>query len=478
MIFDIVFVSGNFNILHPGHLRLLKYAKDLGHRLCVGVISDKIGGDAVHVHESDRLQNVKSIKWVDEAFIVDESIEQTIRKIKPQIVVKGKEHEGKANPEAVPLAEYGGHLIFSSGESTFSSHDLIYKHIVKEDSQAIKLPLEYIDRHHISIERLVAYVERFQTINVCVLGDLIVDEYITCTPLGMSQEDPTIVVTPIETTTFVGGAGIVAAHAAGLHARVDYLSVVGNDAAGIYAQKELNGYAVCSNLIIDSSRHTTLKQRFRANNKTLLRVNKLSQSNINHDLQDLLKTEFLKKIKDYNLIVFSDFNYGCLPQSLVDWIADLCTEHDILMVADSQCSSQIGDITRYKNMCLLTPTENEARISLRNQEDGLIVLANEILNKTNTKNLFIKLASDGCIIHSKSDGNNEMTDQLPALNNFPKDVAGAGDSMLITSALALAVGATIWEAALLGSVAAALQVGRVGNYPLQKWEVLNGLRHG
>ena len=64
---------------------------------------------------------------------------------------------------------------------------------------------------------------------VCIVGDLIVDEYITCNPLGMSQEDPTIVVTPVEEEQFLGGAGIVAAHAVGLGASVDFFSVVGSD---------------------------------------------------------------------------------------------------------------------------------------------------------------------------------------------------------------------------------------------------------
>jgi bifunctional ADP-heptose synthase (sugar kinase/adenylyltransferase) len=52
------------------------------------------------------------------------------------------------------------------------------------------------------------------------------------------------------------------------------------------------------------------------------------------------------------------------------------------------------------------------------------------------------------------------------LNLAPRDVAGAGDSMLIAAGMSLAVGANIWEAACLGSIAAAIQVGRVGNVPI------------
>ena len=68
-----------------------------------------------------------------------------------------------------------------------------------------------------------------------------------------------------------------------------------------------------------------------------------------------------------------------------------------------------------------------------------------------------------------------MTDRVDALNLSPKDVAGAGDSLLISSALTLAVGGNIWEATVIGSIAAAIQVGRVGNTPLQKGELLEEL---
>jgi bifunctional ADP-heptose synthase (sugar kinase/adenylyltransferase) len=61
------------------------------------------------------------------------------------------------------------------------------------------------------------------------------------------------------------------------------------------------------------------------------------------------------------------------------------------------------------------------------------------------------------------------------LNNSPKDVSGAGDSLLIVSAMTLACAGTIWEAACLGSLAAAIQVSRVGNTPLEKEELIREL---
>ena len=61
----IVFVSGNFNVLHPGHLRLFRFACELGDRLVVGVHSDRLAGEAAHVPQDLRLEGVKANSYVD-----------------------------------------------------------------------------------------------------------------------------------------------------------------------------------------------------------------------------------------------------------------------------------------------------------------------------------------------------------------------------------------------------------------------------
>ena len=94
-----VLVSGNFNILHPGHLRLLRFAKECGDHLIVAVNSDKIAGKNAHVPEKLRIEGVRSNNWVDEVILVNQSIEKVIKKIRPEIVVKGKEYENSNNPE-------------------------------------------------------------------------------------------------------------------------------------------------------------------------------------------------------------------------------------------------------------------------------------------------------------------------------------------------------------------------------------------
>ena len=104
----LIFVSGCFNVLHPGHLRLLRFAKECGDRLIVAVQSDRLAADEAHVHEHLRLEGVQSISWVDEAFIFDEPLTDLITRLRPDIIVKGKEHEFRANSELAILEKYGG----------------------------------------------------------------------------------------------------------------------------------------------------------------------------------------------------------------------------------------------------------------------------------------------------------------------------------------------------------------------------------
>lgn len=472
----VVLVSGNFNVLHPGHLRLLRFAKECGDRLVVAVLSDRITGPASHVPEQLRLEGVQSNLWVDEAFVADEAVEMLVRRLRPDIVVKGKEHEHGPNPELSELEAYGGRLLFGSGETAFSSLDLIRKEFRDFDPRLIRLPTEFLSRHDIKLSRLSEILAGFSRLKVCVVGDLIVDEYITCQPLGMSQEDPTIVVTPVDSAKFIGGAGIVAAHAAGMMADVTFVSVSGTDSTRDFALERLKEARVSATLLEDDSRPTTLKQRYRSKGKSLLRVSHLHQAPISLGLQQKFMKLLDAAMEGADLLVFSDFNYGCLPQPMVDRIVASAKSKGIFMAADSQSSSQVGDISRFQGMDLVTPTEREARISLRNHEDGLVVLAEQLRKQANAQNVLLKLGEEGLLIHpGEGQQGGWVTDRVDALNSAPKDVAGAGDSLLIASAMAMASGATVWEAACLGSIAAAVQVGRVGNAPIQADELMREL---
>ena len=118
-------------------------------------------------------------------------------------------------------------------------------------------------------------------------------------------------------------------------------------------------------------------------------------------------------------------------------------------------------------MTLITPTEHEARVSTLDTKSGLASLTFSLNKKCNATHIFTTIGSEGFYIHS-----GDKTDQLPALNKSPLDVAGAGDCLLAASALALAAGGTIWEAAAIGCCAAAYQTSTIGNMPITKNDLI------
>ncbi len=470
----IVFVSGNFNIVHPGHLRLLKFASDCGDFLVVGVSSD--APPATTIPAALRLEGIRAISLVNYAFILNEPPEAFISRLKPAAVVKGKEHEKQFNPEQQVVESYGGKLLFSSGEVRFSSMELLRSEYVEANFSTITKPLEFPMRHGFVLSDLKNQLLRLNGLRVLVIGDLIVDEYIECDPLGMSQEDPTIVVTPLENKRFVGGAAIVAAHAQGLGAAVKYFTVAGVDEPSRFASATLERYGVDSTIVPDESRPTTLKQRYRAGGKTLLRVSHLRQHDIRSDILKTILDALTPHVAKTDLIIFSDFNYGCLPQALVDEVVKLGRKHGVTMVADSQASSQVGDVSRFPGMRLLTPTEREARLALHDWNSGLVVVAEKLREKAQAENIVVTLGSEGLLIHAKNSVG-VFTDRLPAMNTAPRDPAGAGDSFLTCASMALCAGIDIWQATYLAALAAACQVSRVGNTPLSQAELVSEINY-
>lgn len=466
----VVFVSGNFNILHPGHLRLLRFARECGDYLVVGVFASTVQG--AYIEENLRLESIQAINWVDYAFILNESPEKFIRELKPTFVVMGNEHEDKFNPEASVVSTYGGKLLFCSGDFSFSSIDLLRKEWRELNLSTITKPYDYIARHSIEVSVIQDILNRMKSLKICVIGDTIIDEYITCDPLGMSQEDPTIVVTPVMHEKFIGGAGIVAAHARSLGSHVDFFSVLGSDETAAYVNSAVDELKINFHGYLDESRPTTLKQRFRASNKTLLRVSHLRQHDISGEIRSKILADIPAVLSGIDLFIFADFNYGTLPQTLVSEIITECKKREIMMAADSQSSSQLGDISRFQDMALITPTEREARLAVQDFDSGLVILAEKLRQKSRADNVAVTLGPEGVLIQTAlTETNRWPTDRLPALNVAPKDVAGAGDSFLTCAAMALAVGADIWQASYLGSLAAACQVGRIGNIPITHAEL-------
>ena len=466
-------VSGKFQVIHPGHIRLFKLAYELSQELVVAL--DVLGLDEEDI--SWRVQALQNINFVGRVITYENDIVAILTKERPDMVVKGSEFANVVNAEEVLLSQWGGRLIFSSGDSFFSESDMILSNSEGRLRSMPALPEEFMQRHGISIDRLLDLLKSFEGKRVCVIGDLIIDEFINCHPLGMSQEEPTIVVTPIDKKRFLGGAGIVAAHCASLGADTTLMTVRGDDEVGEWSVEMCSEYGFDMFSLIDSTRPTTHKQRFRSGSQTLLKLTHLRQESISSELEVELIEKCKAVVQASDVVIFSDFSYGVLTARVISEVLKLSKEGNVFVAADSQSSSQRGDLSRFLSCHLITSTEREARLELRDENSGLIILAEKLRSSLDAKNLLLKLGGDGVIIHGKNEsGELVVTDQVPALNESIIDTSGAGDSLLSIAALCLASEATIYEAALLGSIVAAIQVGRLGNLPVTKSQVTKLLR--
>lgn len=129
----IVFTNGCFDILHPGHIDLLTRARLLGTKLIVGINSDdsvrKIkGAPRPFLSEKERSEILLGLKAVDEVRVFDDSTpEKIIRKIKPDVLVKG----GDWKPEEIIGADFvlenGGEVFSLPLKGDFSSSKIVEK---------------------------------------------------------------------------------------------------------------------------------------------------------------------------------------------------------------------------------------------------------------------------------------------------------------------------------------------------------------
>jgi len=91
----LVFTNGCFDIIHPGHIDLLRRARELGTKLVVGINSDRSvkaikGENKPYINQNDRTEILKGIRYVDDVIVFDEQTpEKLIKKIKPDVLVKG-----------------------------------------------------------------------------------------------------------------------------------------------------------------------------------------------------------------------------------------------------------------------------------------------------------------------------------------------------------------------------------------------------
>ena len=487
-----ILAYGHFTTIHAGHIRYLKHAKSLGKTLVVALKGDEDidGRDKYAFNENERAEALSLLSIADFIlFIGKEKLKNIVSIINPKIIILGKEFEDPASTgyliedseikdilDVIKLREkMGFELEFHAGEINYASTDLLKSSQSELFSARQNLFLETCSRESITSEKLLSSISSWNNAHLLVIGDTIVDEYAACEPLGLSAEAPVVVVKEVQKKEFIGGAAIVASHIRALGTKCSFLSVTGDDSLSKMVEKEMHKRDIGVTLIKDSSRPTTFKKRYIVENQKLFRVSRLEDHKLSKSIENLVISKLREYASVVDGIVVSDFVYGVMTQRIIDEIIALSKKYSLLVFGDIQCSSQVGDITNFKEFSLLCPNEKETRIALKDKESGLEKLSQSLIEKTKTEKLIMKLGAGGFIAYDNSakDLKKLKNQFFPALSVNPVDVAGAGDSLLSVMAVGLSCKQTLMSTSAIASCMAAIAVETMGNEPISKNKLIS-----
>jgi rfaE bifunctional protein kinase chain/domain/rfaE bifunctional protein nucleotidyltransferase chain/domain len=464
---------GVFDLVHPGHIRHLVFAKEKVSKLIVSITSDihvKKAELRPYVPQALRAENLAALEFVD-FVIIDENETpiKNLKKIKPDFFVKGYEYvknekNSRTNEEMQVLKSYGAQFLFTPGDFILSSSKIIESD--QPDLSIIKLK-SLMEGENVTFNDLRKTLADFKNCEVLVVGDTIIDNYVNTSIIGNNAKTPTFSTKYIDEENFIGGAAIIALHLRAAGVKVKFCSVIGNDLLGSFVKKELKKNKISDLTIVDNVRPTTEKKYFISGANRLLKVDKVENSPIS----DLLQEHVTKVIKGHKkgIVIFSDFRHGIFNHKSIPLFTKAINK-GIYKVADSQVASRWGNILDFKNFDLITPNEKELRFSLADQDTAIRPLASLLFEKARCKVLMLKLGEKGLMTVRRSLSKNDMRSffVMDAFEKNAVDPVGCGDALISYASISLYISKNPLIASILGSISAGLLSLTNGNVPILK----------
>lgn len=472
----VILCHGVFDVVHPGHVRHLAYAKTKADILVTTLTTDKHIDKGIyrpHVPEQIRAINLAAFEMVDFVIIDQEAKPlKILQQIKPDYFAKGFEYTASGLPpstqeEADIVNGYGGEMIFTPGDVVYSSSRFI--NLTRPKLQIEKL-LSLMDVEGLSFNDLRDALTNMKKVSIHVVGDAIIDSYTRTNLIGGQIKTPTFSVHFQGREDYIGGAGIVAQHLRAAGADVTFSTVLGNDLFKDFVINGLNAAGIKNIPIIDPTRPTTNKNVIIADNYRLLKIDTLD----NHTISSHLLDQLIDAIKNTpaDAVVFSDFRHGIFNRSTVNKLIDAIPP-SAYRVADSQVATRWGNITDFQNFDLITPNEREARFSLADQDSTVGKLAGMLMEKTHCGVLLLKLGERG--IFTNISKPTKCVSNYFSLDSFATNVVdaiGSGDALLAYATLSMLSSGSAVIASILGSMAAACECELDGNIPIKPMDVM------
>ncbi len=309
-------------------------------------------------------------------------------------------------------------------------------------------------------------LDRVRTVDTVVVGDLMLDRYISGVVERVSPEAPVPIVRVEDQQDAVGGAGNVAANISNLGAKCSVVGCIGDDAEGqiLYSALQRQGVDV-SGIITTPGRPTTAKTRVIAGHQQMVRFDCEDDS----ELDVSVATQIVKGLQalatDTDVIVIEDYNKGVLSHSVIDAAMRASSEHCIPSVVDPKRRNFFS----FSGATVFKPNAKELGDAL----GGRIYPDDPLWMKQTREHLscsclLVTLGSEGMALDVEGDGH----DRLFGASRTVYDVSGAGDTVTAVVATVMAAGGSPVEAADIANHAAAVGVTKSGVATVSPEEIL------
>lgn len=301
------------------------------------------------------------------------------------------------------------------------------------------------------------------------------DQFIWGTVARISPEAPVPVVDFLRESFMPGGAANVARNLTALRAGTELFGVVGRDTAAAELRELLAAHQVgCSGLVTSNARRTTLKTRIVAQTQQVVRIDRETREGLDGKLAGRLLARILPMLAEATAVVVGDYGKGAVTQPLLEELKRACRERAIWLSVDPKPVHQL-DLT---GLSLITPNRKEAfelaqlpdetRQADPLKDVNLMHAADRLLKRLRPAVLLVTLGEQGMLLCQSG----ARPFHIPTTAQEVFDVSGAGDTVIATFTLAIAAGASPYEAAVLSNHAAGMVVGKVGTATVTPDELL------
>lgn len=312
--------------------------------------------------------------------------------------------------------------------------------------------------------------EKFSGLTALIVGDVMIDSYIWGKVERISPEAPVPVISITNKEIRLGGAANVAKNIAALGAKPILCSVIGNDHDGksLLDLMESRGMDT-RGITMSDDRFTTVKERMLSSSQQLLRIDRETTKPLNKtDKASILKSAE-KLIKEVDVVIFEDYDKGVLDKKLIKSIVQLAQANNIPTAVDPKKKNFLS----YENVTLFKPNLKEIKEGLKldfdsDDEVAITEASRSLRNKMSVDKVFITRSEHGVYISSNSDQH-----FIPAHIRSISDVSGAGDTVVSTASLCLALGLPDKFIAELSNLAGGLVCEHLGVVSVDKQELLS-----